>query len=90
MKNISKEHITFFLDLPILPNCPNSGFESKQINLHVGNKYNYWFIQPSEKPLKLESSTFPQILLDNYDFEYLRKLTRDKYEEMKKLKRNGK
>lgn len=33
-----------------------------QVNLHKGNTYNYWFIQPSEKPIKMVKGKIPELL----------------------------
>ena len=36
-------------------NCP-------QVNLHKGTVYNYWFIEPSEKPIKMRKGQIPELL----------------------------
>jgi hypothetical protein len=33
-----------------------------QVNLHKGVVYNYWFIEPSEKPIKLRKGQIPDLL----------------------------
>ena len=33
-----------------------------QVNLHKGSVYNYWFIEPSEKPIKLTKGQIPELL----------------------------
>lgn len=44
-------------------NCP-------QVNLHKGRIWNYWFIEPSEKPIKLSKGQVPELLknVDLVDF----------------------
>ncbi len=37
-------------------------FDCVQINVHYGRKWNYWFIEPAEKPLKLAKNELPSIL----------------------------
>lgn len=41
-----------------------------QVNLHKGRIWNYWFIQPSEKPIKLSKGEIPE-LLKNANLEKL-------------------
>ncbi len=36
--------------------------ECIQINLHKGRVYNYWFIEPSSRPIKEKKGIFPKIL----------------------------
>ena len=36
-------------------NCP-------QVNLHKGSVWNYWFIEPSETPIKLAKGHIPELL----------------------------
>ena len=36
-------------------NCP-------QVNLHKGTVYNYWFVEPSEKPIKMRKGQIPELL----------------------------
>ena len=33
-----------------------------QVNLHKGSVWNYWFIEPSEKPIKLPKGETPELL----------------------------
>lgn len=33
-----------------------------QVNIHKGRVYNYWFIQPHEKPIKLKKGEIPFVL----------------------------
>ncbi len=34
-------------------------YDCRQVNLHIGRIYNYWFIQPNEKPIKLKKGELP-------------------------------
>lgn len=35
---------------------------SPQVNLHKGSVYNYWFIEPSVKPIKMLKGQVPELL----------------------------
>lgn len=39
--------------------------DCRQINMHIGRKWTYWFIEPSEHPIKLLNGEYPSILKDN-------------------------
>jgi len=49
-----KSKMTAFIQL--------SKFDCVQVNLHKGNIYNYWFIEPSEKPIKMIKCEIPELL----------------------------
>ncbi len=49
-----KNKMTAFIQLSE-NNCP-------QVNLHKGSVYNYWFIEPSENPVKLHKGQIPDLL----------------------------
>ena len=36
--------------------------ENRQVNLHKGVVYNYWFIEPYEKPFKMNKGQVPFLL----------------------------
>ena len=86
---LPKLHTTIFLDLPTGIE-DNSPFESKQINVYIGNKYNYWFIQPSEFPLKLEGHKIPQEIERYYRIDNVTKLIRLSLENDKKMRKLSK
>lgn len=50
MSKYPKSHRTFWLE------------DGTQVNVHYGSKYNYWFIQPSAKPIKLTKAEVPSRL----------------------------
>jgi hypothetical protein len=37
-------------------------YDCRQVNLHLGRKWNYWFIEPNEKPIKLLKGELPEDL----------------------------
>lgn len=49
-----KNKMTAFIQLSE-NNCP-------QVNLHKGSVWNYWFIEPSETPIKLPKGHIPELL----------------------------
>ena len=49
-----KNKMTAFIQLSE-NNCP-------QVNLHKGSVWNYWFIEPSETPIKLAKGHIPELL----------------------------
>lgn len=75
-KKYPKLVCTFFLDLPITI-MEDSPFECRQLNVHIGNKFLYWFIEPQEQPIKLASHLIPEGILKHYSKEYIVKLLRD-------------
>ncbi len=36
--------------------------EIRQVNIHKGTVYNYWFIQPHKKPFKMQKGQVPDFL----------------------------
>lgn len=38
--------------------------DCRQINVHKGTKYNYWFIEPSIKAIKLKIGILPEVLIN--------------------------
>jgi hypothetical protein len=44
--------------------------DCRQINIHIGRKYNYWFIEPNEQPIKLSPDQLPDILKDYCMVDY--------------------
>lgn len=49
-----KKHKTIFIQL--------EEFDCRQVNIHLGTKYNYWFISPNKLPFKLKKGDIPDIL----------------------------
>lgn len=39
-------------------------YDCRQVNLHIGRTYNYWFIEPSSNYIKLKAGNIPDILID--------------------------
>jgi hypothetical protein len=75
-KKYPKTVVTFFLDLPESIE-DNSPFENRQLNVHVGNKFLYWFIESQNYPIKLACHLIPDGLLKHYSREYIIKQLRD-------------
>ena len=61
-----KKHISKFIQF--------DEFDCRQVNLSIGRKYNYWFIEPNLKPFKLLKNVIPAMLLrfENEFKEYLK------------------
>lgn len=38
--------------------------QSRQVNVHMGRKFDYWFVQPNEKPYKVDSGSIPPQMQD--------------------------
>ena len=34
-------------------------FDCRQVTVHVGRLYNYWFIEPNDKPIKAKKGVIP-------------------------------
>lgn len=48
------KHETFFVQF--------DEFDSKQVNVSIGRKYKYWWIEPNNKPIKTMMNEVPKIL----------------------------
>lgn len=33
--------------------------QSRQVNVHIGKKFDYWFVQPNKKPYVTDSGSIP-------------------------------
>jgi hypothetical protein len=40
-----------------------SEYDCRQVNLHIGRIYNYWFIEPNKHPYKLLKGELPRELI---------------------------
>lgn len=45
-------------------------YDCRQVNLSQGRVYNYWYIQPNEKPIKLKKGEIPEEL-EGFDLSEL-------------------
>jgi len=63
---IPKKHISKFIQF--------DEFDCRQVNVSIGTKYNYWFIEPMEKPLRCLKNDLPIMLhlFENEFKEYLK------------------
>jgi hypothetical protein len=39
-------------------------YDCRQVNLHIGRKNKYWFVEPNEKPIITDLTSIPEILKD--------------------------
>lgn len=57
-----KKHTTIFIQV--------AEYDCKQVNIHFGRKYSYWFIEPNEFAIKLLKNEIPKELKKYYsDFK---------------------
>ena len=47
-----------------------SEFDCRQVNVHIGRLYNYWFIEPNDKPINSKKGVIP-FELKGYDLTEL-------------------